>query len=297
LTLGAIFVLFNPTPQQLSALRASVALFDDVAAVVVDNSPAPSADAREAFGVNYAFHGNRGGIAGAFNRGVQVLLERGCDFFFTFDQDSTIDSSFFTQFRAFITQHDASLVCPDFVDIHSNTSARFTLLNRFSFHLLQSSDPRVQQGQVTSAISSGFGFSREIFERVGGFREDYVIDHVDTAFCYGAWCLGEGIRVNPRVVLRHAIGQREHRRLLGIDVVPCHHPSVRRYYMARNGVDVARRMYRQYPSALALEIARVGHELVSVVLFEREKLRKLRALVRGWHHGLIGKMGPAPDGI
>jgi rhamnosyltransferase len=292
--LGAVVVLYRPSAEQLRAVAGLTQRFPAVQWVIADNSPG-AAGAPAGWLGDYVVNHNRGGIAGAFNRGVAALRARGAEFVFTFDQDSQLPASFFADFTAFIEATGAELVCPDYVDVHSGSPARFPKLGRFGFSLRTARDARLGEEAVSAAISSGLGFSMALFDLVRGFREDYEIDLVDTAFCYAALRRGSGVRVNAAVRLEHAIGQRTPVRVGPfLRIAPTRHTPRRRYYLARNALDVARSMWPSYPSAALFELVRLGHELACVALAEPQRFAKLRAMALGFRDGALGRLGPAP---
>src|SRR5260370_8020376 len=93
---GLIVVLYQPTEEFLGNLAKARAFCPNM--VAVDNSP--EADRRlheclRAQGIQVIFNRNKGGLAGAYNRGAEVLLERRCEVIFLLDQDSDIEALFF----------------------------------------------------------------------------------------------------------------------------------------------------------------------------------------------------------
>jgi rhamnosyltransferase len=87
---GAVVVLYNPEVDVLENLRVLAAQVD--ALVIVDNGSsevfrsdlAPMLNAR----VELIRHPGNLGIATGFNTGVRRLIELGCEFSLTFDQDA-----------------------------------------------------------------------------------------------------------------------------------------------------------------------------------------------------------------
>ncbi|HUB90037.1 MAG TPA: hypothetical protein VMA74_09965 [Dyella sp.] len=72
---GLIFVLYQPTAQFVGNLRKAMALCRDV--IAIDNSPEPDAalyDSLRRNGATVVVNGNQGGLAGAYNRGAELLL-------------------------------------------------------------------------------------------------------------------------------------------------------------------------------------------------------------------------------
>ena len=99
-TLGALVILYHPTDVQLAALGAWRHACD--ALLVVDNTPQPDARAialcaRD--GIALLHHGNRGGIAGAYNAGLAALFRDGADTVALFDQDSSVPAAYFPVMR------------------------------------------------------------------------------------------------------------------------------------------------------------------------------------------------------
>jgi hypothetical protein len=48
---------------------------------------------------------------------------------------------------------------------------------------------------------------------------------------------------------------------------------------------------RHYPPYVVLIAARMGHELLSILLCEDEKYRKIKGMFCGGYHGFTGRMG------
>lgn len=289
--LGLIFVTYHPTADMLSRINAMAA---DPAVLVclIDNTPGHCAVPPD-FGSTrllVAHNGNRGGIAGAFNYGVSLLHDQGCNAYLTFDQDSEIPPDFIDCLSTFLNAHPhAQLVCPDVFDRNSGTHARFIKLRTFTYET-------ATDDTAHFAISSGFYFTDQAYRNIGAFDERLVIDHVDTDFCLRARERGYTIHVNRATTLNHSIGKREKRRLCFITIKPNHHASQRRFYIARNGTYLARRHWRTQPSFIVLNALRLGHEIIGIVFFEQNKLAKLSSIAKGCLQGLLGRLGPAGTG-
>src|ERR1700756_2383284 len=95
-TFGLIFVLYRPAAEFVDNLLRLCAVCPNVTAV--DNSPNPDRHLHALLrdrGVHVILNWNKGGLAGAYNRGAEDLLGRGCEALFLLDQDSEIERSFF----------------------------------------------------------------------------------------------------------------------------------------------------------------------------------------------------------
>ncbi|AST31340.2 glycosyltransferase family 2 protein [Ralstonia solanacearum] len=290
---GAIFVTFRPTDEQVAAIAATARLFDAV--IVVDNSPATDATLHHRFNlpnIQFLENANRGGIAGAFNRGVEALLAGGIDRVYFFDQDSAVPSDYRQLMdEALDSAPEACMIGPKIYDINLRAFSPRYLVSRWTYR----ADPIPESASAlipcSFLISSGSVATRAALTACGPFREDYFIDDVDTEYCLRAALLGVGVFINPRAVLNHAIGEREEHRFLGVRIRPSHHGALRRYYRCRNGISLSLRHARHSPAFLIHNQKRLAHEMIGVLLYERRKCKKLTAIGVGIIHGITSRLG------
>lgn len=286
MNLGAVFVLYNPDNKIIDKLKGYELLFSGINLFFVDNSPSQNVNSSVSFNENYHYNGNVGGIAGALNIGVDELMKQNCDYVFTFDQDSEIPIDFFTSMQIFIDKTNANIVCPNFFDINSKTYATFVELSKWKYTV-------VNKPETTAfAISSGLGFSKMVWDTLDHFDESYVIDHVDTKFCLEAHSKKMPIFVNYDVCLNHEIGNRIVKKMLGVTLKPNNHNEIRKYYIVRNGTVLSFEYLLKYPSYFYLNILRIIHEFLCVILYEKSKYKKVFYMMKGLLHSFLHKMGP-----
>ena len=277
---GVVVVLFDPNEENINNLAQFTTLGVKVCAV--DNSAYGNVIPEN---YHYIHNNNQGGIAGAFNKGITYLLQNGCDFIFTFDQDSVLPHNFFDSMRDFISKNIAKMVVPDFIDTNSRTHASFINLDKWSYKVTRTDK------NTAFAISSGMGFDTSVWALIGPFTEDYIIDHVDTEICLKALRNNISIFVNYDICLEHQIGNRSVHKFLGVTFKPNHHNYKRKYYIVRNGTHLSLKYLIDYPSYFFMNFLRIVHELLCVVLYEKDKLRKLRYMLKGLFHAICGKLG------
>ncbi|MGJ7534603.1 rhamnosyltransferase [Variovorax sp. ZT5R36] len=254
-------------------------------------------------------NGNRGGIAGAFNCGIVELEARGVELFFLLDQDSELPPGYFDAMcRAAVAAqgrkhdrgtgdagereedaafligplvHDTNLdaLIPQF-GIEGKRVYQFDLRKPFT-------EPLVR---CAFLISSGSLISRAAWARIGRFDERYVIDHVDTDYCMRALHCDVPIYLNPQVVLRHQIGDLQAKSLFGWKIYVINYSAVRRYYIARNALDLSLAHVRAFPAILFINVYTLK-QILPMLMFERDRLRKCIALMVGLFDGLLGRLG------
>lgn len=290
---GAIFVTFRPAGEQVAAVAAAAQWFD--AAIVVDNSPAAEAVLRHDFSlpnVQFLENANRGGIAGAFNRGVDALLAAGIDRVYFFDQDSAVPTDYRQIMDAALDgAPPACLIGPKIYDVNLRAFSPRYLVSRWTYR----ADPIPESASAlmpcSFLISSGSVATKLALTACGPFREDYFIDDVDTEYCLRAAQRGVRVFINPRAVLNHAIGEREEHRFLGVRIRPSHHGALRRYYRCRNGISLSLHYVRYSPAFLVHNQKRLAHEMLGVLLYEQQKCKKLIAIGVGIVHGIVSRLG------
>ncbi len=300
--LGTVVVLFNPSSVQLAHVEQLAA--QGLLLVAVDNSPhaqAATAVRLQQAGVPCLINRNLGGIARAFNLGVAELGARGANAFVLLDQDSVLPEGFFTVMAQACDACQASgqarfILGPKIFDVNVNeylpsvTGGRFRL-RRLTVTAQQNGHDFDSLLPCSFLISSGCVVSQAAWEALGTFREDFVIDHVDTEYCLRAVRHGVPMFIVPSLTLRHALGERIHKRFLGVRIGALNHDAMRRYYLARNGLALG----RLHPSLL-LGVTVVNlltlHQLLAIWLLESNKRIKTRALCRGWLDGLLCRSGP-----
>ena len=293
---AAIIVTYYPDTSTSAQVKKLTELCNKV--IVVDNTPG---DTIINFPVIqnlmvYKFWKNTG-LAKALNKGIELAGKQGFQNIFLFDQDSRVPSHFFHSMLRFKSKVDrvvnnCALYVPNFFDRHSKTVARFPLLTPFTLkHATCEDIQSLQRNCAVIAITSGSLMTYSRFREIGPMRDDYFIDFIDNEYCLRLNKLGFRVAINCNVILDHAIGKRSIHQFLGITIKPNNHLPVRRYYIFRNGVRTAVNFIFAYPSYIILIFARIIHELISIILYEGNKFKKIEALIYGIYHGLIGKMG------
>ena len=147
--------------------------------------------------------------------------------------------------------------------------------------------------EVESVITSGSLIPLKAHAAVGGFREDFFIDHVDTEYCFKARAKGYRVIRTRKPVMSHSIGAISRHNVLWMKKSTFNHAPDRRYYFARNDT-VMLREFGQYMFGMwALKsFGRCVRLCKRIVLYEQKKTNKIIAVAHGWWDGVRGHMGP-----
>ncbi|WP_126284402.1 glycosyltransferase family 2 protein [Burkholderia stagnalis] len=291
--LGALVILYHPTDAQLGALGALRHACD--ALLVVDNTPQPDAQARDACardGIALLHHGNRGGIAGAFNAGLAALFRERIDAVALFDQDSAVPAAFFPAMRDVCAglAHRAFLAGPRVFDENARSFLPELSTNGITLRRLRI-EPGAPLQRCAFLISSGCVVSRDAYDTLGPFDETLVIDHVDTEYSFRALARNVPLYVVPSLVLSHRIGAKQRHAFGPFEMTSMNHPWQRRYYSARNAVQLGIQYGLRFPIAIVPNLLTLW-QIVQIALVERDKRAKLGGILFGIADGLFGRLGP-----
>ncbi|UEP37170.1 glycosyltransferase family 2 protein [Burkholderia ambifaria] len=292
-TLGALVILYHPTDAQLAALGAWRHACD--ALLVVDNTPQPDARARALCardGIALLHHGNRGGVAGAYNAGLAALFRRNVDAVALFDQDSSVPAGYFATMRDVCSAlaGRAFLAGPRIFDENARSFLPELATNGISLRRLRVA-PDAQPQRCAFLISSGCVVSRAAFDILGRFDETLFIDHVDTEYSFRALARNVPLYVVPSLVLKHRIGAKQRHAFGPFEMTSMNHSWQRRYYSARNAVQLGMQYGPRFPVAMVPNLLTVW-QIVQIALVERDKRAKLAGILYGIADGLLGRLGP-----
>lgn len=290
---GAVVVLFNPSEQHVTNLIRLKPLCAHL--IAIDNSPTsdPELHARiESMGIDVLANFNKGGVAGAYNKGLERLIRKGAQLLFIFDQDSEVSSDYFVSMRKACLHIDSKcfLVGPKVLDINVNRYMPAHFISRFGVTPVPLNDQDCGLLPCSSIISSGSAISAETYRNLGPFMEGLFIDHVDTEYCFRAVSQNIPIYINTALTLKHQISKRIDHKILSLKLIQWNMVPLRQYYSARNCIHIFRRYGMRFPVLILINIITI-QQILSVVLFETDKPRKLLAMMAGIIDGLFGRYG------
>lgn len=221
------------------------------------------------------------GIARALNQGAEVAIDAGADWLLTLDQDCEPTDEIVTIAGRTFESYPAR----DRIAVIGSAA--------FEFQPPGWVDPDAGKlwVETSGTITSGSLVSLAAFRTIGGFLDDLFIDQVDTEFCLRAWARGYRVLASRTPAMIHRIGEPTERWIGFRTVHPTNHSAVRRYYITRNRILVFRRYWRVDRRAAAREFVASQKELVKLILAERDRPAKLRAMLAGLRDGLRGIAG------
>ena len=232
------------------------------------------------------------GIAVALNQGVNWASQEGFQWIVTFDQDTVLHSGFLAAlFDVYLEGGGGDvLIGSNYWDVHRKRN------------FVQCDGTGAIFQEQKTLITSGTLVPLSLFEKIGLFREDYFIDCVDLEFSLRARANGFHLLVSCQPLMNQSIGVGMENASNRHRFLPFNHSPARKYFIARNSIATAKTYFFQEPAWSMRQGWRLLSDFASILLFQREKLRKATAFTAvGVGHGITGKMGPIekawPNGL
>lgn len=293
----AVIITHNPDERLLRLLDALDAQVDRI--LIVDN--ASGLDNAEIFRraqqspmVTMIKNTENIGVAAGLNQGIEEAARLGFEWILTLDQDSLPEAKMVEhQCRLFERDKgspEIAIVAPKIIDAELGRSSPF-IRRRSLFRYERAHCHEAPLEEVTAVITTGSLLRYSAFRALGGFREDFFIDYVDTEFCLRLILNGYKILVACDAHLRHSFGHRRRSQWGPFVFYPSFHPPDRWYTISRNRIQMIKSFGLRLPYWLFYELTATAFILIRMLLMEDERLAKLGALMKGTWDGIMGRMG------
>ncbi|AFM14713.1 glycosyltransferase family 2 protein [Turneriella parva] len=291
---AAVVITYNPDREIVGRLMAIRRECGKV--YVIDNGSEPASlkalrQAAKKARVQLVELGENTGIAHAQNVGLERAFTAGAEGVLLFDHDSVPTAGYAQAMRSAYTGLRARLGSPVILggrvfDVNKREFARHPVYTRFGFSR-RTVGPGKILGPALMVIASGSYVSREIYERVGGMREDFFIDYVDWEFCLRAKEQG-GFQtyITGDAVLEHARGVRTGRRVFRFVVYPPGYSVFRYGFIFRNRARMLREYCFKNRAFVFFEFASLARDVL-LLFAEPRPWRLLVIAGRAWFRGLF----------
>ena len=270
---AGVVVLYNPDKDFTNNIDSYI---DDIDLLyVIDNSNNKN-EVPSNKKIKYIFNGENIGVAKALNDACKMAIEEKYDWILTMDQDTKFKPGVLKRMKDYIKENDTKkdgIVVP-----WHNTK----------LDIVKSEDIIDYPLQV---MTSGNLVNLDIYKKIGGYNEDFFIDGIDIEYCLRLKKNGYRIvRLND-VEIDHDLGDIKYHKFLGKTYLCTNHNYLRQYYIARNYRYIRKDYYDVDPEYCEI-LTHLKLRIFRIIMFEKDKYRKVRNLFRGvrdYKKGIKGK--------
>lgn len=216
--------------------------------------------------------GTNTGLGHALNLGAQRAQELGFGWLLTMDQDSVPASDMVATMLAVANRPGGPLCLSPNIALHGSPAQRR------------------RSGPAAYAITSGNLVHLNVWRDAGPYNEAYFIDCIDFDFSLRARGAGYVIHKESAAILHHELGQ-DVEMPSRLKRFYTQHSPLRRYYMFRNFLYLAKEHLRREPYFIAKLFVAHGLLLVLMLFYEPRLLENLRYVARGIGDFFRGRSG------
>lgn len=273
---AGIVTLYHPDQEVLDNIKSYLSDIDKL--YVIDNTPdienkdvLPKSDK-----IVYLPNHKNIGVASALNIGARNAIAEGYQWLLTMDQDSKFQKGSIEKMISYIENNDTEnvgLITP--------------------WHVINTGITKPEEAidHPLEVMTSGNIINLKAFQEVEGFKDWYFIDAIDIEYCMNLNRHGYRIDRLNEVELKHDLGDIEVKHFLNRNFVCSNHNYIRRYYMVRNTFYLCNSYQESFPNYCHFLKRGLRGQLQNIILFEKDKYRKIRNMYRGYRDFKKGKMG------
>lgn len=273
-------ILYNP---ELDVSKNIYTYLDQIEKLyVIDNSSTESVFIKEEFSNNkkvvYIPNLQNVGIATALNKALELAEIDGYDFLLTMDQDSYFESGSETleQMLFRINQNEnLAIISP---------------IHHYPIGKNQQGKSRTPIDKVV-VMTSGNIVRVNLIKSVGGYKDELFIDYVDHEICLRLNKLGFNVELYDHYKVVHSLGNVNEKKFLWKKVYPTNYSYIRHYYRTRNRLYVYKTYGKNFPKYIRTEKMNFIKDVLKVILFENNKLKKIKYFILGYIDYKKNKLG------
>ena len=274
--LAGMVTLYNPTDEDINNINSYI---DDVDVLyVIDNTEGKDNKDRlpKNKKIKYFFKNENVGVATALNYAAKMAIDDGYKYLLTNDQDTFFKKDVVKGLKKVVEKEDMSkygIVVP-----WHNTK----------LHL-----KKVTEGYdyPETTMTSGNILNLEVWQETGGFIDWFFIDGIDIEYSLKIRKKGYKIlRVNS-LEIDHNLGDIKYKHFFGKEIIISNHNYLRRYYIMRNNHYVFD-MHKDFAPHICWSLLNQRATYIGILLYEKNKFRKLLSMYRGlrdYKRGIKGK--------
>lgn len=264
---AGVTVLFNPDEKVVDNIKTYLPYLDNL--YLVDNSKDNNKD-KFSFDkkIKYIPNCKNLGIAEALNIGARESIKLKAEWLLTMDQDSAFTDKALKKIIDYAKK--------------SKKDSKIGIIS--PFHKTVQNKDVVKTGieEPLVVMTSGNLVNIEAYKEVEGFKSWMFIDAVDFEFGLNLRKHGYNIIQLNDAVLNHNLGNTVKRKFLGKVMYVSNHSAFRRYFIVRNRYYLYDMYHKDFPLFCKAEKGMTKHELLRIVLFEKNKFKKIKEMRRGY---------------
>lgn len=227
------------------------------------------------------------GIATALNQGIKYAIENNYQWILTMDNDSESTKNMvqvmMKVYESLELEDKESVVSifPSYIEkgYGQYENIKYSDLTNLKYEFIE------------AEITSGNLVKTKVFKELGLLEDKLFIDLVDVEICLRILKNKFKMIKCEGGILLHSLGNSTKRRVLTKEVAVTNHSTLRRYYITRNRFEIWK-MYKELDCKYLKNSKKdFIKEAATIILFEKNKIEKVKAMVQGINDYRKNKFG------
>lgn len=274
--IAGVVILYHPTKEDINSIGSYISELDKL--YVIDNTEDENNKNKLPRNkkIDYIFLGENVGVAKALNIAVERALKDNYEWLLTMDQDTIFPAKVLKEIKKIAL---------------SLENDKIGIITPWHKTKLKIKKPNKRIDYPLEVMTSGNLVNLKVNKKVGGYQDDLFIDGIDIE--YGLKLNANDykiMRINDLEIL-HNLGEIQYKKFLGKEFLCTNHNHIRRYYMMRNYHYIHDKYKNQFPEYCKILVKQKSN-IVAVMLFEKNKIKKVKGYIRGYldyRKGIKGK--------
>jgi len=268
---AGVVVLYNPEPVVVDNIQTYYASVEKL--YVIDNTEHAAKEiideiSRRLPNAEYIPFNENLGIAKALNEAATRAIQEGFEWILTMDQDSSASAGMvenLLKVTSKVKHTMVGIIAPQYIDDPIPSASNGNAVE-----------------EALTTITSGNLLNLVAFSDVGPFREELFIDFVDIDYCLRLNLKGYKVLISNQVKLEHQLGSASCHSFFGRRLCTSNHNYIRRYYITRNRLAILKEYKNVCPDFYQSEKNKNFIEITKLILFEKNKLKKIKSILEGY---------------
>nr|WP_319512545.1 glycosyltransferase family 2 protein [uncultured Draconibacterium sp.] len=297
----SIIITFNPTITEILTVIQNHIEKNDSKIIIVDNGSENAEQIQKHFNKLsknttklFYYHqlDKNYGIGHALNEGVKFAKANGATHVLFFDQDSipcnNIVGKLISEEEILMAKGlKLGALGPVYSDSRTHIEYPLARIKGVNLKKIWPSKQKEKTFEVSFIITSGSLIKLNIITEVGQFDENFFIDLVDFEWCFRAKSKGYKIFATKAAKISHSIGDK---RIMSLGREISIHSPLRRYYMVRNNILLARKKYVPFGYRMRI-IFGIIFRTPRILFAVKWSPNYLKAIARGIKDGILNRGG------
>ncbi len=280
LKVAGVVVLYQPTEEDIKNMDSYLEDIDIL--YVMDNSKEENEERLpKNKKIKYIFNNENLGIATPLNRAAELARKDGYSYLLTMDQDTHFKDGVVKEIKKRIAKTDDSKI-GIFTPWHKTKLKKEKVKEKIDYPL--------------DVMTSGNFVNLDIHKKIGGFRDDLFIDGVDIEYCLNLAKNNYKVMRFNDLEIDHNLGNIFYRKFFTKDLLITNHNAMRRYYQCRN-YHYIKNQYQDDFRDFCNILVKVKATILGIILYEDDKIKKLKAYYQGYKDYKLGKKGRSYEKI